>query len=900
MSKVTKNKSQSQHNDTTLDLTWISIDQTVEDIPLNDSLVKSRKGNAEKRSLSSEDNDAVFSSLSDMLSSQYSFEVVLSCWIEKYSSEKEKGVMLLFQSLLSYCGMELQLSHSEIRAKNYESILEKLQSGPCNKCSFSSEKTREESKAIITNFLSVLIRKTKAHYLFDDYLLPNLIIFLVALSKIHLRHFRHIGTFIALKVIDVLLDIEKELRKMKQSYAKEVEDRIISITKAVDEIFSNVFAVRYRDVLSEIRMLCIDKLTQWLSFMPEKFLSVDFLKFIVWSLTDEVSAIRFNCLSTLLMVCVQNKISPEINCYLSSIEGLLFSRIYDVDAKVASLASCFLVEMERQVNLLILCNSAGFLETTYAKKICSLVFCNVLEIAISAGKLLMIQLSKSFYVGELTTAAENFSDDKKLLLAIAHYYANSEYKGRADLLVDSISESYAILWKLDHMAELLLIDKSSLLSLENAEQFFLGYRPDRSKKQKSHCLPAKLEDYPFDVNKLVSATASLIKKILKEVLDALNGVAKAQVNGSLESIFTCSMVSDATQELINLYLPKLKKKLVDLCKLRNVSEKEISEFLFSSQICSFLIRFMDCYDQTLWKFIDKALNKISRNIPFNLCVQLLHLQFVMLCWELRMIYTKELSQEERIEVAEKLKVHENSYLESVCYFFTLMSEGSNEILDIFIQWLTVRYDFSLDELGLVPLNKLQKGLFTNILNRWRLFPENVEKNHHLIVNISELFLKNCISVADAWILFCNYEKHNRETKDLLQKIMLKMAALDCYGFAKSLSQSLTTRFSEACSENISTVLDLANDFAKFLRINFHKTQMSEMASLIMKDGLIFAFTEASNRIKYLDILSTFGMLLSRTYQKSIVAFLEGLAGQEMMDRQCYGSLLESLSFSKSD
>lgn len=68
----------------------------------------------------------------------------------------------------------------------------------------------------------------------------------------------------------------------------EVEVQVNTINTVIEDIFESIFALRYRDVVSDIRVICVRELTQWLILYPEFYLKNEYLKYIGWLLNDRV------------------------------------------------------------------------------------------------------------------------------------------------------------------------------------------------------------------------------------------------------------------------------------------------------------------------------------------------------------------------------------------------------------------------------------------------------------------------------------------------------------------------------------------------------------------------------------------------------------------------------------
>ena len=62
------------------------------------------------------------------------------------------------------------------------------------------------------------------------------------------------------------------------------------LTAMTNSTFSGVFVHRYRDVVPEIRAICIKELGLWMMRDPENFLDDQYLKYLGWILHDTVNA----------------------------------------------------------------------------------------------------------------------------------------------------------------------------------------------------------------------------------------------------------------------------------------------------------------------------------------------------------------------------------------------------------------------------------------------------------------------------------------------------------------------------------------------------------------------------------------------------------------------------------
>ena len=55
------------------------------------------------------------------------------------------------------------------------------------------------------------------------------------------------------------------------------------------QLFRSVFVQRYRDVVPDVRSLCMEEMGVWLRKLPPVYLDDSYLKYVGWTLYDRVS-----------------------------------------------------------------------------------------------------------------------------------------------------------------------------------------------------------------------------------------------------------------------------------------------------------------------------------------------------------------------------------------------------------------------------------------------------------------------------------------------------------------------------------------------------------------------------------------------------------------------------------
>ncbi|CAJ0954527.1 unnamed protein product, partial [Ranitomeya imitator] len=173
-------------------------------------------------------------------------------------------------------------------------------------------------------FTSVLVQQCQYSVIYDGYLLNTIISLLLGLSDSCVRAFRHTSTLSAVKLLtalirvilnldinidnsDRLYEVEKKRTHLKKINSrleqldkkrKKLQQRHREIEDMMDALLKGTFLPRYRDVVSEIRALCIEEIGVWMEMYPLLYLNDSYLKYVGWML-DKVPDVRLRSLIAL-------------------------------------------------------------------------------------------------------------------------------------------------------------------------------------------------------------------------------------------------------------------------------------------------------------------------------------------------------------------------------------------------------------------------------------------------------------------------------------------------------------------------------------------------------------------------------------------------------------------------
>lgn len=98
----------------------------------------------------------------------------------------------------------------------------------------------------------------------------------------------------------------------------------------------------FRDVLPDIRSICIHELGNWMYVYPQHFLEDSFLKYIGWSLYDKIADVRLKCLLALLPLFEREEVYNKLELFTNKFKERLVSMVNDKETEVA-IKACQLV-----------------------------------------------------------------------------------------------------------------------------------------------------------------------------------------------------------------------------------------------------------------------------------------------------------------------------------------------------------------------------------------------------------------------------------------------------------------------------------------------------------------------------------------------------------------------------
>ncbi|XP_062405700.1 cohesin subunit SA-1 [Sardina pilchardus] len=383
---------------------------------------------------------------------------VVSEWLEDYKQDREAGLLELINFLVQCCGckgvvskeMLTSMQNSDIICQLTKEFKEDSAAYPLSSVGPQWRRFRES----LCEFVAQLVRRCQHSLLYDDFLFSTLVPLLTGLADSQVRAFRHTSTFIAMKLMSVVVEVAvsvfaqiqvtkrrcelekskaselratQKLEELEQSHSELLEHQT-ELCSIMNAIFKGVFVHRYRDRVPEIRAVCMEELGGWVLTNSSVFLNDGYLKYLGWMLHDKQPVVRLRCVKALQRLHEEKDFIGRLELFTSRFKERILNMVLDKDAEVA-------VEAVKLL-LLIHKNSEDGLSDEECTQVYPLVFATHKGLASAAGSFLYHILYT-----EVDKIVEEVGAEKRhetFLNLLTNFFIQSKYHEHGEYILDSL------------------------------------------------------------------------------------------------------------------------------------------------------------------------------------------------------------------------------------------------------------------------------------------------------------------------------------------------------------------------------------------------------------------------------------------------------------------------------
>ncbi|ELK06942.1 Cohesin subunit SA-3 [Pteropus alecto] len=897
-----------------------------------------KKGSRMVRGRSQKESEPPASDLFDAVrAAQSDMQSLVDEWLESYKQDQDAGFLELINFFIRSCGckgtvtpeMFKKMSNSEIIRHLTEQFNEDSGDYPLTAPGPSWKKFQGS----FCEFVRTLVYQCQYSLLYDGFPMDNLISLLTGLSDSQVRAFRHTSTLAAMKLMTSLVRValqlslhkdnnqrqyEAERNKGPEQRAperlesllekrKELQEHQEEIEGMMNALFRGVFVHRYRDVLPEIRAICIEEIGSWMQSYSTSFLTDSYLKYIGWTLHDKHREVRLKCLKALKGLYSNRDLTTRLELFTSRFKDRMVSMVMDREYDVA-------VEAVRLL-ILILKNMEGVLTDADCESIYPVVYASNRALASAAGEFLYWKL---FYP-ECETRTVGGRErrrspraQKTFFHLLLSFFVESELHNHAAYLVDSLWDCAGSQLKdWESLTSLLLekdqnlgdVQESTLIEIlvSSVRQASEGHPPvgrvtgrkgltlkerkiqaDDKVKLTEHLiplLPQLLAKFSADAEKVAPLLQLLnyfdlniyctrrLEKHLELFLQQLQEVVVKHAEpvvleaGAHALYLLCnpeftffSRVDFARSQLVDLLTDRFQQELEELLQSSFLDEDEVYSLTATLKRLS---AFYNAHDLTRWELYEPCYRLLRKavdtgEIPHQASRQPLSPQKQLLNLKGRMVAFCELCQSCLSDVDPEIQEQA----------FVLLSD----LLLIFSPQMTVGGRDFLRPLVFLPEATLQSELASFLMDHVFIQPgelggghsqedhlqiEQLHQRRRLLAGFCKLLLYGVLEMDAASDVFKHYNKFYNDYGDIIKETLTRARQIDRSHCSRILLLSLKQLYTELLQEQgpqdlneLPAFIEM-RDLARRFALSFGPQQLQNRDLIVMlhKEGIKFSLSE---------------------------------------------------------
>ncbi|XP_016993844.2 cohesin subunit SA-2 isoform X1 [Drosophila takahashii] len=381
-----------------------------------------------------EEQTPVKTLLQCVLSKNQKLDALASRWVKFYEESPTAALVTLMQFLLEASGSQYQIPGDTTRPFSYGEILQRSSLHFRNVTLYPIiMKTAEFFVHRVAGFFEALL-KAANDLATDSYntFLAEITGFLMACAESNVRPFRHTNTMIGLKIMTFLV----QLKSVNDEELKQLWMRM----------FQGLFMECHRDVVDNIRLLCISELGVWFGNYPECHLDANSLRFLFEALDDSSMEVKLCSLTKILIICRHEDLRPMCLTLGNEFRELLLNLCGDKEDEISEESLRLLTELHRSSN-----------------EILSDDECEVLEELMFTAHRGLAQAAAELFIQRRREQMEGASFPQKMRHLLQFFIEKCQQE-HAAYLVDSLFNKCEIICDWESMIEMLMEDQSPVLT----------------------------------------------------------------------------------------------------------------------------------------------------------------------------------------------------------------------------------------------------------------------------------------------------------------------------------------------------------------------------------------------------------------------------------------------------
>ncbi|XP_071888339.1 cohesin subunit SA-3-like isoform X3 [Anas platyrhynchos] len=394
-----------------------------------------------------------------VMDGRVAIEVAVDEWLQGYKRDWEPAFLELVNFIVRSCGCRGTVTLAMLREQQNTEIIQRLTETfsedssdyPLSLSTGPWRRFRASFGAVVT---AVALRSRHA-VLYDGFLLGGLTALLTSLADSQVRAFRHTATLAAMKLMTALVEVALGLSQRRdntqrlyeaergkspprrapgklevlQETLRELQEQQEEIEAVMNAIFKGVFVHRYRDMVPDVRALCMEELGTWMCSFPASFLTDGHLKYLGWTLHDKQGEVRLRCVRALQGLYARRDTAAHMELFTGRFKARLVSMVQDKDPVVA-------VEVVKLLTVM-LDTVAEALTEADCHRVYPAVFCSRRPLATAAGLFLYRSLLSPRHEGD-TEPSPGSGDNRSFFRLLLTFFIESELHQHAAYLVDSL------------------------------------------------------------------------------------------------------------------------------------------------------------------------------------------------------------------------------------------------------------------------------------------------------------------------------------------------------------------------------------------------------------------------------------------------------------------------------